>query len=322
MRTMFWLLVWLGVSVLLTLLGARIFAHDRTWELVLANGLTEILYAPAWAAAALALAGRRWGLLVASAVLCAWHGSQVVPLFLPRDPPAACGPDLVLMSVNLYAGNPRQDELLAEIDASDADIIAFQEFTPAWAAALHAAPFAPDYHHRIEHAEQRPTGSAIWSRAKPKETGTFNLEGYVQTSARVPVGAGWVDLWSVHPLPPITRDLLPRHRAMMDTLAERMELMDRPFIVAGDFNSTGHSAYASRLRLIAEDAWELAGVGLGFTWPNSGRLGPPMRLDHVWISPDLTVRAITVGEGAGSDHRPLRVVLAPRAGGRLAVEGC
>ena len=321
MRTVFWLIVWLGVSALLTLLGARLFAHDRVWALVVANGFTELVYAPAWLAAAAALARRRWGLLLASGLLCAWHGSQVIPLWLPKHPPAACGPDLVLFSVNLYAGNPRQAELIEEIAGSDADVIGFQEYTPSWAEALGAADFARDFRHRTEHAESRPTGSAIWSRERMREEGTFELEGFVQTRARIEVGRGLVDLWNVHPLPPISPDLLPRHRAMMDALLERVEQLDRPFIITGDFNSTGHSAYASRFRLISEDAWELAGVGFGFTWPNSGRQAPPMRIDHVWISPDLTVRSISVGEGAGSDHHPLRVVLAPRAGGRLA-EGC
>lgn len=321
MRTVLWLIVWLGVSALLTLLAARLFAHDRAWALVVANGFTELIYAPAWLAAALALATRRWALLAASGVLCAWHGLQVIPLFLPKHPPAACGADLVLFSANLYAGNPRQAELIEEIAASDADVLALQEFTPAWGEALSDADFARGYRHREEHAEKRPTGSAIWSRERLVEHGTFELEGYVQTRARVKVGGGLVDLWNVHPLPPISPDLLPRHRAMMEALLERVEQLDRPFILTGDFNSSGHSAYASRLRVISEDAWELAGVGFGFTWPNSGRKAPPMRIDHVWISPELTVRSISVGLGAGSDHRPLRVVLAPRAGGRLA-EGC
>lgn len=316
------MVVWAGVLILLGVLGARLFAHDQAWPLVVLNGFTEVLYTPAWIAAGLALVGRRRLLLLAAGPLCLWHASQVGPLFLPKDPPAACGSELVLWSGNLYAGNPSKGALLEEIEASDADLLMLQELNPQWKEALTRTTFAETYPSRAEVIASRPTGSAIWSREPLRDKGTFELSGIEQTLARVKIGSGLVDLYNVHPMPPLAEDLWPRHREMMEELLERIGQLDRPFLVAGDFNSTGHAVYAGRLRLLASDAWEMAGVGFGFTWPNSGRRAPPMRIDHIWVSPDLTVRQIEVGVGAGSDHRPLRAVIAPRVGGRLAVEGC
>ena len=322
MRSLLWFITWTLVLGLLGLLAARLFAHDRAWALVILNGFTEIVYAPAWIAAALALAARRWGLLLAASPLCLWHLSQVGPLFLPKNPPPACGPELVLWSGNLYAGNADKATLLNEIEASDADILMLQEVTPPWKEALTHTPFSETYPSRVEHIQARPTGSAIWSREPLRDKGTFELGSIEQTMARVKIGAGLVDLYNVHPLPPLSPELWPVHTAMMEELLERVGQLDRPFIVAGDFNSTGHAVYASRLRVLASDAWEMAGRGFGFTWPARGHTTPPMRIDHIWVSPDLTVREITVGTGAGSDHHPLRAVLAPRQGGRLATEGC
>ncbi|MEA2685879.1 MAG: hypothetical protein QOE93_1074, partial [Actinomycetota bacterium] len=42
------------------------------------------------------------------------------------------------------------------------------------------------------------------------------------------------------------------------------------------------------------------------TWPRNARLAPPVaRIDHVLTTDGLVVTRIGVGEGRGSDHRPL-----------------
>jgi endonuclease/exonuclease/phosphatase (EEP) superfamily protein YafD len=87
----------------------------------------------------------------------------------------------------------------------------------------------------------------------------------------------------------------------------------RSFIVAGDFNSTPDSDLATRMRDLADDAWEAAGRGFGFTWPNGLFPYPPIRIDHVFLSRDFGVLAARVGEGAGSDHRPVMADVARRA---------
>ena len=92
-------------------------------------------------------------------------------------------------------------------------------------------------------------------------------------------------------------------------------LGSRSFIVAGDFNSTPDSAFATRMRDLADDAWEAGGRGFGsgFTWPNGMFPCPPIRIDHVFVSHDLGVLSAGVGEGAGSDHRPVVAKVARRS---------
>ena len=86
----------------------------------------------------------------------------------------------------------------------------------------------------------------------------------------------------------------------------------KSFIVAGDFNSTPDSSFAARMRALSDDAWEAAGSGFGFTWPNGLFSLPPMRLDHVFVSPDLGVLRATLGVGLGSDHKPIITEVARR----------
>ena len=75
--------------------------------------------------------------------------------------------------------------------------------------------------------------------------------------------------------------------------------------------------FARQMRKNFDDAWDLAGHGVGWTWPNGVFHLPPLRLDHLFMSRDLTVTEIHVGTGANSDHRPLIAEIAPRQGGRL-----
>jgi endonuclease/exonuclease/phosphatase (EEP) superfamily protein YafD len=66
------------------------------------------------------------------------------------------------------------------------------------------------------------------------------------------------------------------------------------------------------MRPLADDAWEVAGRGFGFTWPNGVFPLPPIRLDHVFVSRELAVVGARVGEGSGSDHRPVIVEISRR----------
>lgn len=49
------------------------------------------------------------------------------------------------------------------------------------------------------------------------------------------------------------------------------------------------------------------------TWPRDQRwVIPYLRIDHVLLSPGLTVTSYRLGIGRGSDHHPLFVAVAPR----------
>jgi len=122
-----------------------------------------------------------------------------------------------------------------------------------------------------------------------------------------------VELLSVHLLPPRTAAYVPFFRQGIEgVLAIVRRLGSRPFVLAGDFNATPDSAFADRMRPLADDVWDLAGRGLGATWPNGVFPLPPVRLDHVYVSRDLTALDAQVGVGAGSDHRPLVARIARR----------
>ena len=151
-------------------------------------------------------------------------------------------------------------------------------------------------------------GGAVWKDSLP--------EGLADAQ----VGDRDVELWNIHTLPPRTPEYLAPYLEALDSVAafmERAAAAGESFVVTGDLNATPTSRFAGRVRGWpwapgpAADAWELVGGGFGFTWPNGVFPLPEARMDHVYLSHDLTIGTIEVGRGAGSDHRPLRVTIAP-----------
>ncbi|MGY1710405.1 endonuclease/exonuclease/phosphatase family protein [Geodermatophilus sp. SYSU D00758] len=90
-------------------------------------------------------------------------------------------------------------------------------------------------------------------------------------------------------------------------------------VLVGDLNTEPDAAELNPLRERFTDAWQLARerddqVGWRFWHREHGETHPARRpvrrLDHVWVTPGVTVAAARVLEGDGaSDHRPLVVDL-------------
>jgi endonuclease/exonuclease/phosphatase family metal-dependent hydrolase len=93
----------------------------------------------------------------------------------------------------------------------------------------------------------------------------------------------------------------------------KLPTMPEPAILLGDFNCVpGSPTYRAVRAAGFADALELAGLGThrGVTFPGST---PPLRLDHVFLSPTLSSRFRRgwIDEAAdGSDHQPVWLELA------------
>jgi vancomycin resistance protein VanJ len=128
--------------------------------------------------------------------------------------------------------------------------------------------------------------------------------------------AGPITVFNVHPL----RDRGWRHRyeAMASLLEEDVLPRQTPVILGGDLNAPEHSQVYAAVAAHLENAHRAAGGGLGFTYPAAALrlLGalpafPLVRIDHVFYSRHfVAVRAETLEDSGGSDHRPVLAVLA------------
>jgi endonuclease/exonuclease/phosphatase (EEP) superfamily protein YafD len=287
--------------------------HDGLWLFLLCNVVTPYLYLPAWLVMACAALARRWRLAASSLAIVAFHCHWVLLPLLPRTPPPTTGRTLRVASANLLVVNETPAALVAELERFDADVYFLQELSGDWDEAFERLGFWRRYPFNRRITGEDAFGAAIASRLPVRDLEVFWSAELPQLRGVLRLDDRDVDLVSIHLLPPRTQDYTRTYHMGADALLDIVRRIGgRSFIVAGDFNSTPDSDFATRMRELADDAWEAGGRGFGFTWPNGMFDIPPIRLDHVFVSRDLGVLGARVGIGAGSDHRPVVADVARR----------
>ncbi|MEM9192575.1 MAG: endonuclease/exonuclease/phosphatase family protein [Myxococcota bacterium] len=309
-----WAVAWtLGVS-LAALAVLRLVWADGYWLLMVANMFTPYIYLPAYVLLGVSAFGRRWGLNLLMVAVIAFHLMQVGPSMLPRSPGPHQEPELKLVTANLYIGNPRRDALIDEINEHFPDVLFLQEVNPEWHAALDAEGVLEAYPHGEVVVRSDPFGIALLSKRPLSDLEVLDLAGYPAVTARVQVGDASYRLLAVHPPPPLESELATRHQESVAAILDWVRNASGSYVIAGDFNSTPYSDFSDRMAPYGHDGWDLAGRGFGFTAPNGTSMIPPVRVDRVFVSRDLTVPEMILGDGPGSDHRLLMARVALRAG--------
>ena len=292
----------------------RLAWHDGLWLFLLFNVITPYLYLPAWAITACAAFARRWRLTAMSLAIVAFHCHWVLLPLLPRSPPATTGRPLRVASANLLVVNDTPAVLAAELERFDADIYFLQELSAAWDEEFERLGFWRRYPFNQRYTGEDAFGCAIASRLPVRDIQVFFSAELPQMRGVLRLDGHDIDVVNVHLLPPRTQEYTRYYHLGADALLDIVRRFGpRSFIVAGDFNSTPDSAFATQMSALADDAWEAGGRGFGFTWPNGMFQYPPIRIDHVFVSRDLGVLDVRVGDGVGSDHRPVVADVARRA---------
>jgi len=222
--------------------------------------------------------------------------------------------DMRLMSVNLLWINKHTSPHVADIKRIDPDVIAIQEYTSRWDRALREA-LAEKYPHIVTVPHDGDAfGEAIFSKYPLREVthdAAFGLGRFPAQRAIVEHPRGDVMLYNVHLVPPRRVNLRIMRRQFQALVAE-LESATMPIIVAGDFNFTTETRFHERLSGMGlQDAHEEAGRGRASTWPMRDRYSifPGVGIDHVYVSPSITVQLCEYLPAHGSDHRPLYVDL-------------
>jgi endonuclease/exonuclease/phosphatase (EEP) superfamily protein YafD len=267
--------------------------------------------------AALARDGRAVVLFALPAVTCIWaYGGA----FLPSSPPEV-DPDLRVVAFNTFVGVTGSDHVLGVIDEHDPDVVLLQEVFGDREAELTAALGDRYPHVRFDRSDG--VGAvAVLSRhpiTSVTPVGGASDRSRGTSIVTLDVAGRAIQVSSVHLISPCP--------TCGPSLLERIELEDHvrsaevsavlaaldpevPAIVGGDLNSNDRgTAYR---RLVGEgfdDAQRDAGRGMGFTWPADGRVPPFVRLDWI-MTRGVTVASASVGDGRGSDHRPVVVDVA------------
>lgn len=268
------------------------------------------------AGAALAAATAWWLLLplLVPALILAWWQR---PARRPPSPAPAPGPggtgQFRVLTLNVKGGRADPDSVLHSVRQLQVDILAVQEMTADWLAALQQAGITEVL--PFSHTDPRAgsAGSGLWTRWPLTPLAPLpGMKNAVPRARVEPAGGQPVTVTVVHPAAPVGWQ---DERWQRDLEIIRSELAGTagPHLVAGDFNaSRDHRVFRDILRAGFVDCADAARQRHwpGFTWPADRRYPPLMRLDHVLGSQaGCVVHQARTMRIPRTDHRGVLAVL-------------
>jgi endonuclease/exonuclease/phosphatase (EEP) superfamily protein YafD len=325
-----WCLSGLNLAVVVALLLLVFVVSERWW---VAAALTYLPRSP-WAVPAIVL-----GLAA-----CWWHrpaiwvnalalGLVVGPLMELRVPglfnaPSTAVPStgkstLRIVSCNVQIYQPDFAAVLNEIAPFRPDVVVLQEalgdhpllenFFPDW-HRLHVETYwiASPYPLRLvaecpSEAFDRVSGILVEVDAPGGPILIADIHQMTARKGLKEINKGSVVTGEAAGLVDGFRDLRTFESAeIRDAIASHA--VDRPLIVAGDFNTPTSSNLFQQFWGDLQSAFDVAGVGYGYTSPcKTHRYWLPetpwARIDHILCSNHWTIRECHIGTGNGSDHR-------------------
>lgn len=272
-------------------------AFQWQWVLVAAGLACAALLSRWWWTAAAAGAGT---LLMA------------FPVCTPTDPQTvgAMSRDLVhVAQMNVLQPNDDHADVIVVARSTGADVISFQEVSPAWGRAL-SQGLAEDYpfHHIVPGSNCY--GIALFSRLPFERITTVDLGGHPMLLAEVRTPCGPVRLLCVHATSPGSWKQFRERNAQLDELAALVNDSPVPVVLFGDLNTVSWD-HAFR-RLCARTGLREHGGDRRATWPSMAGIAL-IPLDHVLVSRELAVGEFSIFSIPGSDHRGVAAVIRSRS---------
>jgi endonuclease/exonuclease/phosphatase (EEP) superfamily protein YafD len=278
----------------------------RGWYFELFTSFTIVYFAAAAVVfLSLALLRDRRGAAVALA-LALFHGWMMAP-YLSFGTAAGAAQDgaVRVMLANVLTVNRDFEAFTAEVRKQDPDILCVQEVDTAWQRVLEG--LHETYPHQHFDARSDNFGIALLSRLPLSEVEIFELGGVTvpAISAKVATGAGELRLLTLHTLPPIMKYLAASRNRQMAEAAKIAQAGTGPFALVGDLNVTPWSPHFQDLLRDGGLKEGRLGQGVMPTWPVDGWLPALVPIDHILVSPGITVTQMVRGGHTGSDHLPV-----------------
>lgn len=214
------------------------------------------------------------------------------------------GPVYRLMQMNVRFDNKQPEKVLSLIGRVQPDVITLEEVSAMWAGKLEPL-FARYPHHVLCPFPNGVFGVAILSR-RPFAAGTEPrcYDGGAMAVASVDFGGNTADITAFHlgwPWP-------YGQSRQIDRLAPALGTLGLTALLGGDFNATPWSAAVAR---VASEGKLTTERSPGATWlefelPDFLHFAG-LPIDQVMSKGNVTIHSVTLGEDAGSDHRPLLV---------------
>ncbi|MEM7164632.1 MAG: endonuclease/exonuclease/phosphatase family protein [Planctomycetota bacterium] len=237
------------------------------------------------------------GALVALLVAVGWlPGAK-------EDSPTPPGEGLTVMTWNLWGARVGAEQIGSKI----------AELAPDVAAVVEAGDL-PDQSHLL--GEHLPGYRVVplSSRSMLLVKGHVSAAKSTQLGARRRLSTAIVDVGSYEVAIAVVDlhwGVWEHRKAGFETIRRKLAAFRNqhaatPLIVLGDFNTPRSSPLLTQLRGDLVNCFEVAGIGLGFTWPAPT---PLWDLDQIWVDKGWTTHSCTTPMTLASDHRPVLVQL-------------
>lgn len=206
---------------------------------------------------------------------------------------------LRIMSLNLHHRHADIDRVVAYVEKTDPDVIAFQE-------TLLTTPSLPEklgsrYPNRVVCRYRGELGVVVLSRVPVKGTGCVN--DHRLAWLRVEHAGRAITVASIHLRWPFPASQAAQIRDLQPYLSE----LPHPVALLGDFNAVPWSHSVEQVEAISGTK-VIPGLRQSYTW-DIGRVGKLVGLpiDHALVSPGIDVANIELGPNVSSDHLPVIV---------------
>ena len=283
--------------------AAHISGNGHRWVDILAQFTGPALIGSIIASLLVMLLKRPPLMIVAFGALLICAGAVVPQASPPRGVPERGAPVLTVYSANLNAENGDVEAVAASIRAARPDIVILIEVSPAIFAARHQVLADYPYQHASETIVPRGSrGSVILAARYPLTPvpGRPDQLSALQAVADTPLGP--LHMVGVHMTRPWPFQYQWGQIIQSMSLAERLEDVTDPILVAGDFNAVSSARIGRQIK--AETGLTPAPAWPG-TWPTELPSWLGIGIDHQWRSDDLVFLSRRIGKRTGSDHYPV-----------------
>jgi len=283
--------------------AAHISGHGHRWVDILAQFTGPALVGAIVASLMVMLMKRPPLMVMAFGALLIAAGTFLPQLAPPRGTPERGAPVLTVYSANLNADNADVEAVGVSIRAARPDIIILIEVSPAVFAARQQLLADHPYQHASETiVPPGARGSVIIASRFPLSPVAMPPDQLSALHALADTPLGPLHLVGVHMTRPWPFQYQWGQILQAEMLADRLERVTGPILVAGDFNTVSSARIGRQIK--AQTGLTPVGAWPG-TWPTGLPSSLGITIDHQWRSDELVFLSRRIGRPTGSDHYPV-----------------
>lgn len=273
--------------------GFSLFSHFRVQYALAASGLALI-----W----LIIQNKKIALF--TGCFAAINLALIIPLYFKPTMSSDNGQAIRVFFANVHTANPHHEIVRDLIIESDPGIIVLLEVNQNWLDDLDLMDSGFTY--SVTQPREDNFGIALFSRFSLSDSGIVELGRYQLPSvyAQMQSNDEVITIIATHPPPPSHRTGAEARNQQIAEVAQYVIGFDTEVILFGDLNLSSWSPYFTDLIMVTGLRDSRLGFGVQPTWP-TGNMLLQIPLDHVLVSPKITVLERYTGPYIGSDHLPV-----------------